>query len=83
MVVLILSIRRFTVVSLSGTVRSIGAGSLSIRVEIISFMAGTTKLSSTLNGKPFFGIKKAALYEAINPLAFWQVFLAKTLLIEL
>ena len=77
------SICRFTVVSLSETIHSTGAGSFLIRAKIISFMAGTTKLSPTLNGKPLFAIKKAALCEAINPLTFCQVFLAKTLLIEL
>ena len=73
-----MSIRLFTLVSLSGTVNSTRTGSLSITVEIISFIAGTTKLSTTLNGTPLFAINKETLYEAINPLTFWQVFSAKT-----
>ena len=77
MFVPISSIRHFAVVLLIGAVRSTDAGSLSITVEVVYFIAGTTKLSPTLNGKPLFVIKEATLYEAINPLTFWQVFLAK------
>ena len=70
-------------VSLSDTVRGTGAGSLSITAEISFFIAGTTKLSATLNGNPLFAINKETLYEAINALTFWQVFLAKDLLLKL
>ena len=66
-------------ISLNGSVRSTDAGSFSITAEIISFMAGTNKVSPTLNGKLLFAIKEETLYEAINPLTFWQVLLAKTL----
>ena len=48
MFVPISSLRRFNVMSLGRTVRCTGVGYLFITVEIISFVAGTTKLSPNI-----------------------------------